>query len=69
MLRWVVTADSAETTGVYESERGQRLVGVGSRFGGNRVFLYRLADDREPSFPFLGVLWFVVGVQQQSLAE
>ena len=57
------------TAGVYESERGQRLVGVGSRLGGDRLFPYRLADNREPLFPFLGFLWLVVGVQQQSPAE
>ena len=39
------------------------------RFGGNRLFANRLAGHHEPLFPFVGTLWFVVGEQQEPIAE
>jgi len=36
---------------------------------GDRLVAGRCADGRDPLFPFVGVLWFSVSVQEQLPAE
>src|SRR6266487_4923549 len=54
---------------VYESERDGCTRGAGTRVSGDRLSADRFAGDLDPLFPFIGGLWFLVGVQQQSPAE
>ena len=55
--------------GVDEAGHGGSALGPGPRVDGNRLVAGRLADGCDPLFPFVGVLWFPVGVQEQLPAE
>ncbi len=54
---------------VYESERDGCTRGAETRVSGDRLPADRFAGDLDPLFPFIGALWFLVSVQQQSPAE
>lgn len=54
---------------VHEAWNGGFVRRAMVRFGADRVFAERQADGLKPLLPFIGVLWFVVGVQQESSAE
>ena len=55
--------------GVYETVGDRFVRRAGFRFGGDRVFADRFAGCLEPLFPFFGLLWFTVGVEQEFTAE
>jgi hypothetical protein len=47
-----------------EAEHGGSVRGPGPRVEGDRLVAGRRADGFDPLFPFVGVLWFAVGVQE-----
>src|SRR6266508_3072594 len=54
--------------GVYQASGGGFVRCAVARLGDDRVFADRVADHLEPLFPLVGVLRFVVGVQQETPA-
>jgi hypothetical protein len=70
--RWSTTDavwEAASAVGVDEAEHGGSALGPGSRVEGDRLAASRLADGLNPLFPFVWVLWLLVGVEQQFPAE
>jgi len=61
--------EAASAVGVDEAEHGGSALGPGSRAEGDRLVTGRLADGFDPLFPFVWVLWLLVGVEQQFPAE
>jgi len=61
---WRVVA----AVGVNESEHDGSAV-AGSGVEGDRVVAGRRADGCDPLFPFVGVLWLLLGVQEKLAAE
>jgi hypothetical protein len=61
--------EAASAVGVDEAEHGGSALGPGSRVEGDRLVAGRLADGLDPLFPFVWVLWLLVGVEQQFPAE
>jgi hypothetical protein len=55
--------------GVDEAVHGGPALGPGPRVDGDRLVAGRCADGCGPLFPFVGVLWSSVGVQEQLPAE
>jgi hypothetical protein len=55
--------------GVDETEHRGPAACSGSRVEGDRLVAGRLADGCDPLLPFVGVVWFPVGVEQQFAAE
>ena len=62
---WRVVA----AVGVNESEHDGSAVAGGSGVEGDRVVAGRRADGCDPLFPFVGMLWLLLGVQQKLSAE
>jgi len=61
--------EAASAVGVDEAEHSGSAWGSGSRVEGDRLVAGRLADGFNPLFPFVWVLWLLVGVEQQFPAE
>jgi hypothetical protein len=62
-----VGAEGAESAavGVHQAWKGGFVRSAAGRFGDDRVVADRLADGPEPLLPRIGMLWLMVGVQQQ----
>src|SRR5436190_20398564 len=57
------------TVSVHEVQHDEIVRLIASRVDGERFRAYRLAGRGDPLLPFVRVLWFGVGVQQQVPAE
>src|SRR6266498_4470519 len=62
---WAAAFAPAAAVGVHKTRRGGLVRRAAARVGGDRTFADRLTDGLEPLFPRLGMLWLLVGVQQQ----
>ncbi len=61
--------EAASAVGVDEAGDCGSALGSGSRVAGDRLVAGRRADGCDPLLPFVGVLGFSVGVQEQLPAE
>ena len=55
--------------GVGETEHHGSAVCAGSCVEGDRLVAGRRADGCDPLFPFVGMLWFLVGVEEKLPAQ
>jgi len=64
-----VVWQAASAVGVDEAEHGGSALVPGSHVEGDRLVAGRRANGFDPLFPFVWVLWFLAGVEQQLAAK